>query len=90
MIEFLIVVMAMFLAIGFLVFVAKALFALVLIPIKLGLFFVKGLLVLVFAVPIALISFGAVSLALPLVLTIVALPVVLCVAGVVCLVKFLC
>ena len=90
MFEFLVVAAAMFLVIGFLVFLAKALFALILIPVQIGMFLVKGLFVLVFAIPIALISFGAVSLAIPLVLTIFALPVVLCIAGVVCLIRFIC
>jgi hypothetical protein len=90
MLEFLVVVMAMFLAIGFVVLLFKALFALVLIPVKIGFFLIKGLLVLVFAVPIALVSFGLVSLAFPLVLTIVALPVVLAIAGVVCVLRFFC
>ena len=90
MFEFLVVAAAMFLVIGFLIFLMKALFALILIPVQIGLFLLKGLLVLVFAVPIALISFGAVSLAIPLVLTIVALPLVLCIAGVVCLIRFIC
>ncbi len=90
MFEFFVVAAAMFLVIGFLVFLAKALFALILIPVQIGMFLVKGLFVLVFAIPIALISFGAVSLAIPLVLTIFALPVVLCIAGVVCLIRFIC
>ncbi len=90
MFEFFVVAAAMFLVFGFLVFLAKALFALILIPVQIGMFLVKGLFVLVFAIPIALISFGAVSLAIPLVLTIFALPVVLCIAGVVCLIRFIC
>ena len=90
MFEFLVVAAAMFLVVGFIVFLVKALFALILIPFQVGLFLIKGLFVLVFAVPIALISFGAVSLAIPLVLTIFALPLVLCIAGVVCLIRFIC
>lgn len=90
MFEFFVVAAVMFLVIGFLVLLAKALFALILIPVQIGLFLLKGLVVLVFAVPIALISFGAVSLAIPLALTIFALPFVLCIAGIVCLIRFIC
>ncbi|UCG51755.1 MAG: hypothetical protein JSW58_16540 [Candidatus Latescibacterota bacterium] len=87
MFEFLIVFGCIFLAVAFVVFLAKLLFSLLLLPIKLGFWLLKGALGLILLVPLVLISIGAASLVFPLVISLVALPVVAVVVGIVLLVK---
>jgi hypothetical protein len=72
---------------AFVVFLAKLLFSLVLLPIKLGFWLLKGLLVLVLLVPVMLVSFGAVSVVVPVFFLLAALPVLMVVCGVVLLAK---
>lgn len=70
-------------------FVAKLVLTILLIPIHLGLFLVKGLLVLLCAVPVVIVTIGIVSL-LPLaVICMIGLPILVVVGGVVLLVKLL-
>ena len=78
-----------FLVGAFVIFLAKLFFALVLLPIKLGFWFLKGLLALVFLIPIMLISFGAVSVVVPVVLGLAALPILIVVGGAVLLAKLI-
>jgi len=76
-----------FLCGAFVIFLAKLLFSLVLLPIKLGFWLLKGLLALVLLVPILLISCGAVSVVVPVFLLLAALPILIVVGGVVLLAK---
>jgi hypothetical protein len=87
MFEFLVVFGCIFLAVAFVVFFVKLLFSLLILPIKLGFWLFKGALGLLLVVPIVLISVGAASLILPMVISLVALPVVAVVVGIVLLVK---
>ena len=68
--------------------VAKVIFSLVLLPFQIVGFLVKGLLFLVFGLPLLLISVVVASLVLPFV-AVVALPVLVFVGGIVLLVKIL-
>ena len=87
MFEFLAIAGFIFLFGAFVVFLAKLFFALVLLPIKLGFWLVKGLLALVILIPVLLISFGTVSVVVPIVLAIAALPILIVVGGAVLLAK---
>ncbi|MEJ2722150.1 MAG: hypothetical protein P8181_13575 [bacterium] len=77
----------LFLVGAFVVFVAKLLFSLVLLPIKLGFWLLKGVVALIFLVPIIVISLSAASVVVPVVLALVALPVLLVVGAAVLLAK---
>ena len=87
MFEFLVIIGFIFLVGALVVFLVKLLFSLVLLPIKLGFWLLKGLLALVFLVPIMLVSFGAVSIVVPIVLALAALPILIVVGGAVLLAK---
>jgi hypothetical protein len=89
MFEFLAFFGLVFLVGAFVLFLAKLLFALVLLPIKLGFWLLKGLLALVILIPIMLVSFGAVSVVVPVALGLVALPILLVVGGAVLLAKLI-
>ena len=89
MFELLTVFGLLFLIGAFVVFLAKLLLSLVLLPIKLGFWFLKGLVALVFLVPIIVISLSAASVVVPVVLALVALPVLLVVGAAVLLAKLL-
>jgi hypothetical protein len=89
MFEILAVFAAVFIALGFVLFVAKLALALILLPIHIGFFIFKGVLLLVFAVPIVIVVIGVAALAVPIVLGVVGLPVLLFVGGIVLLVKLL-
>jgi hypothetical protein len=68
--------------------VAKVIFSLVLLPFQIVGFLVKGLLFLVFGLPLLVISVVVASLVLPFV-AVIALPVLVFVGGIVLLVKIL-
>jgi hypothetical protein len=89
MLETLAVFAAIFLALGFVLFVAKLVLALVLLPIHIGFFIIKGLLLLVFALPAVIVLIGAAALAVPVVLAVLGLPILLVVGAIVLLVKLL-
>lgn len=89
MFELLTIFGLVFLIGAFVVFLAKLLFALVLLPIKLGFWLVKGLLALVILIPILLISFGAVSVVVPFIFGLAVLPILIVVGGVVFLAKLI-
>jgi hypothetical protein len=89
MFEILTVFAAVFVALGFVLFVAKLVLALVLLPFQIGFFIFKGLLLLVFAVPIVIVLIGAAALVIPIVFAVLGLPVLLFVGGIVLLVKLL-
>ena len=89
MLETLAVFAVIFLALGFVLFVAKLVLALVLLPFQIGFFIFKGLLLLVFAVPIVIVLIGAAALVIPIVFAVLGLPVLLFVGGIVLLVKLL-
>lgn len=63
--------------------VLKLAFALVILPLKLGFLLLKGVLAAVFFVPAIIIGVLALSSVLPLVLTVLVLPVLLVVGGVI-------
>ncbi|UCH83590.1 MAG: hypothetical protein JSW50_14230 [Candidatus Latescibacterota bacterium] len=87
MFECLILIGLIFFFGAFIAFLIKLLFSLVLLPIKLGLWLLKGLLALVLLIPILLISFGAVSAIIPFILAVLALPILIVVGGAVLLAK---
>lgn len=65
----------------------KLLFCLLVLPIKLGFWMLKGVVALVFIVPLAIISLCVASTVLPVVAFAIALPITLVAGGVVLLVK---
>jgi hypothetical protein len=89
MLETLAVFAAIFVALGFLVFVAKLVLTLVLLPIHIAFFLLKGLLLLLFAVPAFVLLVGAAAVVVPVVMAVLGLPILLVVGGIVLLVKLL-
>ncbi|MFQ5510244.1 MAG: hypothetical protein ACE5EO_00190 [Candidatus Krumholzibacteriia bacterium] len=75
MLEFLVVVGLIFLAGAMFIGLLKFLFWLVVLPLKLGWWVVKGAVGLVLLIPAAIVAAWAVSSVLPLVLAVVAIPV---------------
>lgn len=69
------------------VFVAKLLLTVVLLPIHLGLFLIKGLVVALCVVPVVVVSIGIASLVPLVVLMVLGLPVLILVGGVILLIK---
>jgi hypothetical protein len=88
MFEIMIVLAVVIGGLALLAVVAKVIFSLVLLPFQIVGFLVKGLLFLVFGLPLLLISVVVASLVLPFV-AVVALPVLVFVGGIVLLVKIL-
>ena len=87
MFEILIACAAVIFAVFCVALVAKIVLAVVMLPINLGLFLIKGLLVLLCVGPVVIVSIGIASL-VPLVLLIIfGLPVVIVVGCIVLLVK---
>jgi len=72
---------------AFVVFLAKLLLSLVLLPIKLGFWLLKGIFALVLVIPVLLLCFGAVSAVVPFVMVVLALPILIVVGAVVLLAK---
>lgn len=89
MIGILAVLAAIFVGLGFVALVAKLVLTLVLLPIHIAFFFVKGLLLLVFAVPVVVVLLGVAAVAVPIVMAVLGLPILLVVGGIVLLVKLL-
>ena len=87
MIEFLVFIGLFFLAGAVLLVVAKLLFALVLIPFKLGFLMLKGVVGLVLFVPALIVGIFVVIGVLPLLLGLIALPVLAGVGILVCLIS---
>ncbi len=77
------------LALAAVLFVAKIVLALVLIPFKIGFFLLKGFLLLVFLVPLIVLGLGAATVVVPVLFAVFGLPILLFVGGVVLLVKLL-
>jgi hypothetical protein len=71
------------------VLLAKLVLAVVLFPINLGLFLIKGLLVLLCIVPIVIVTIGLASLVPLMILAILGVPLLVVIGGVVLLVKLL-
>ena len=67
----------------------KVLIWLILLPVKMGFWLLKGLVAAVLFIPALIISIGAASIVLPIVASLIAVPVVFVVAGVVMLLKIL-
>lgn len=88
MVELLIVSGMVFLAVAFVVFLVKFLFSLILLPIQVGIWLAKAILVLLFIVPLTIIALGAATVVVPMVFSILALPIVIGVAGIVLLIRF--
>jgi len=89
MFEILTVCAAALFGLGVVLVLAKLVLMLVLLPIQIGFFIVKGLLLLVFAVPIVVVLIGVAALVIPIVFAVLGLPVLLFVGGIVLLVKLL-
>lgn len=89
MFEFLVACAGVVVAVLCLAFVAKLVLTVIMLPIHLGLFLVKGLLVALCVVPIVAISIGVVSFVPLVVLVVLGLPVLIVVGGVILLIKFL-
>jgi hypothetical protein len=89
MLGILAVLAAIFVALGFVAFVAKLVLTLVLLPLHVAFFLVKGLLLLVFAVPVVLALAGVAAVAVPIAIALLGLPILLVVGGIVLLVKLL-
>jgi hypothetical protein len=88
MFEILIVLAVVIGGLALLAVVAKVIFSLVLLPFQIAGFLIKGLLFLVFGLPLLLMSIVVASLVLPFV-AVIALPVLIFVGGIVLLVKIL-
>lgn len=89
MFEILFVCAGIVVAILCVAFVAKLVLSILMLPIHLGLFLVKGLLVLLFAVPAVILTVGIASLVPIALVMIIGLPVLAVVGGIVLLIKFL-
>jgi len=88
MIELFVVIGAIVLAVAFIGAFAKLLVSLVLLPLQVGLWLLKGVFVLLLVVPLVIISLGAASFILPVIFSVFALPVILGVVGIVLLIRF--
>jgi len=88
MFEILTVCAVVFAGLALLAIAAKLALSLVLLPIQIGLFFIKGLLFFVFGLPLILLTIAAASIVLPL-FAVFALPILIVVGGIVLLVKIL-
>ena len=88
MFEVMIVLAAIIGGLALLAIVAKIVFSLVLLPFQIVGFLIKGLLFLVFGLPLLILSVMVASLVLPFV-AVIALPILVVVGGIVLLVKIL-
>jgi hypothetical protein len=70
-------------------FVVKLVLTVILLPIHLGLFLVKGLLVALCVVPVVAVTIGLVSLVPLAVIMIMGLPILIVIGGIVLLIKLL-
>ena len=85
----LLTVLGVFFLVGALLFVClKVLCWVVVLPIKLGLFLVQGLLALVLFIPALIISIVAAAFILPVFLSVIVVPVVFAIAGIAVLLRF--
>ena len=74
-----------FVALGILVLFAKMLVALILLPLKLGIWMVKGALGLLLIVPVTIVAVLLATGVLPVVLLVVAVPLLACIGIFACL-----
>jgi hypothetical protein len=89
MFEALVVGAGVLFGLAFLALVAKFVLGLVLLPFQIGFFIVKGLLLLVFAAPLILISLVVAACVLPVVFAFIGVPILALIAVVVLLVKLI-
>jgi hypothetical protein len=87
MLDILFVIVALIVGGALLIGLLKLFVAIALIPLKLAWWLVKGVVVLVLIVPLALIAINLVAIGLPVILFLLVLPLVLGVAGLVALVR---
>ena len=88
MLEFLFLVAVVFLIGGLAIGLLKLAFFLLVLPIKAGFWLLKGVIGLVFVVPVMIVSLLAASVVMPVVLVVVAIPVLLVIAGIAALVHW--
>ena len=88
MLEIMIVLAVIFGGLALLAVVAKLVFSLVLLPFQILGFLINGVFLLVFGLPLLLISVAVAALVLPI-LAVIALPVLVVAGGIVLLVKIL-
>jgi hypothetical protein len=89
MFEALVIGAGILFGLAMLAFVAKLVLGLILLPVHLGFFIIKGLLVLLIVVPIVLVSLAAAACVLPVIFAIFGLPILILAAGVILLVKLI-
>ena len=89
MLELLVIVGSLLLVGAIAVVFFKMLFWLILLPVKLGFFIVKGLLALLLFIPALIICIGAASIVVPIIVSVIAVPVIFVIAGIVMLFKII-
>jgi hypothetical protein len=89
MLEFLVACAGVIVAVSCVALVAKLLLAVVLLPIQLGVFLIKGLVIALCVVPVVAVSIGIAALVPIAVLAVLGLPILIVVGGIVLLIKLL-
>lgn len=89
MLEFLLFLGALFLLGAVVIGLFKLLFALLVLPFKLGLWIFKGVFGLLLIIPALILSVAAASVVLPLTVAFIAVPLAAVAFGVVCLLKWI-